>query len=341
MKNSPSTRRTSALPVAPAFPTPAASEITSPAVYAQRRAWLQWAARGAAGAALASWAGRDALAAASPGSGKLAALPGATSAVPGAATMEKITSFQDASSYNNFYEFGTGKDDPARYADAMPIAPWSVQVEGLVHKPGTYGLDDLLKLSPMEERIYRLRCVEGWSMVIPWVGYSLAALIRKVQPLGSAKYVEFVTLADAQHMRGLRSRVLDWPYTEGLRLDEAMHPLTLLAFGMYGEVLPKQNGAPVRLVVPWKYGFKSAKSIVKIRFVETMPATAWNKTARNEYGFYSNVNPDVPHPRWSQATERRIGDGGLLAPKRKTLLFNGYGDQVASLYAGMDLKSNF
>ena len=341
MKNSPSTRRTSALSVVPAFSTPVASEITPPAVYAQRRAWLQWAASGAAGAALASWAGRDALAAASPGSGKLAALPGATSAVPGAATMEKITSYQDASSYNNFYEFGTGKDDPARYADAMPIAPWSVQVEGLVHKPGTYGLEDLLKLSPMEERIYRLRCVEGWSMVIPWVGYSLAALIRRVQPLGSAKYVEFVTLADAQHMRGLRSRVLDWPYTEGLRLDEAMHPLTLLAFGMYGEVLPKQNGAPVRLVVPWKYGFKSAKSIVKIRFVETMPATAWNKTARNEYGFYSNVNPDVPHPRWSQATERRIGDGGLLAPKRKTLLFNGYGDQVASLYAGMDLKSNF
>jgi len=261
--------------------------------------------------------------------------------VAGAATMEKITSYRDASSYNNFYEFGTGKDDPARYADALPIRPWSVQVEGLVHKPGTWALEDLLKLSPMEERIYRLRCVEGWSMVIPWVGYSLAALIRKVEPLGSARYVQFVTLADAEHMRGLRSRVLDWPYTEGLRLDEALHPLTLLAFGMYGEVLPKQNGAPVRLVVPWKYGFKSAKSIVKIRFVEAMPATAWNKAARNEYGFYSNVNPEVPHPRWSQATERRIGDGGLLAPKRKTLLFNGYGDQVAGLYAGMDLKSNF
>ncbi|WP_424949192.1 protein-methionine-sulfoxide reductase catalytic subunit MsrP [Comamonas terrigena] len=330
-----------AFPVSPAFPAPAASEITSPAVYAQRRAWLQWAASGAAGAALAGWAGRDALAAASPGGGKLAALPGATSSVAGAATMEKITSYRDASSYNNFYEFGTGKDDPARYADALPIRPWSVQVEGLVHKPGTWALEDLLKLSPMEERIYRLRCVEGWSMVIPWVGYSLAALIRKVEPLGSARYVQFVTLADAEHMRGLRSRVLDWPYTEGLRLDEALHPLTLLAFGMYGEVLPKQNGAPVRLVVPWKYGFKSAKSIVKIRFVEAMPATAWNKAARNEYGFYSNVNPEVPHPRWSQATERRIGDGGLLAPKRKTLLFNGYGDQVAGLYAGMDLKSNF
>lgn len=178
-------------------------------------------------------------------------------------------------------------------------------------------------------------------MVIPWVGYSLAELLRKVQPLGSAKYVEFVTLADKAQMPGLRSGVLDWPYTEGLRLDEAMHPLTLLAFGMYGEVLPKQNGAPVRLVVPWKYGFKSAKSIVKIRFVEAMPATAWNKAARNEYGFYSNVNPDVPHPRWSQATERRIGDGGLFAPKRKTLLFNGYGEQVAGLYAGMDLKTNF
>jgi sulfoxide reductase catalytic subunit YedY len=316
----------------PGFSTPPASEITSPASYASRRAWLQWAASGAAGSALA---------AASPGSGKLPALPGAASVVAGAASMEKITPYGDASSYNNFYEFGTGKDDPARYADAMPITPWSVQVEGLVQRPGTWALEDLLKLSPMEERIYRLRCVEGWSMVIPWVGYSLAALIRKVQPLGSAKFVQFVTLADAQHMRGLRSRVLDWPYTEGLRLDEALHPLTLLAFGMYGEVLPKQNGAPVRLVVPWKYGFKSAKSIVKIRFVEAMPATAWNKAARHEYGFYSNVNPDVPHPRWSQASERRIGEGGLLAPKRKTLPFNGYAEQVASLYAGMDLRANF
>ena len=222
-----------------------------------------------------------------------------------------------------------------------PCHHWTVDVEGLVHKPGRWGLDDLLKLSPMEERIYRLRCVEGWSMVIPWVGYSLAELIRRVQPMGSAKYVEFVTLADAHHMRGIKSSVLDWPYTEGLRLDEAMHPLTLLAFGMYGQVLPKQNGAPVRLVVPWKYGFKSAKSIVKIRFLETMPATAWNKAAKHEYGFYSNVNPAVPHPRWSQATERRIGEGGLFAPKRPTQLFNGYADQVAHLYQGMDLKRNF
>jgi len=223
----------------------------------------------------------------------------------------------------------------------LQTQPWSVEVEGLVKKPGRWGLEDLLKLSPMEERIYRLRCVEGWSMVIPWVGYSLAELLRRVEPLGSAKYVEFVTLADPKTMPGVRSRVLDWPYVEGLRLDEALHPLTLLAFGMYGEVLPNQNGAPVRLVVPWKYGFKSAKSIVKIRLLEKQPATAWNKAAANEYGFYSNVNPDVDHPRWSQATERRIGEDGLFTKKRKTLMFNGYEAQVGQLYAGLDLRRNY
>ncbi len=322
------------------FDHPHTSEITPRAVYQGRRDWLKLIAAGAAGTALASWAARDALAqGARPG--KLAALPGAPSSVAGAMTMEKVTDYQDASSYNNFYEFGTDKDDPARQANTLRTNPWSVQVEGLVKKPGQYALEDLLKLAPQEQRTYRLRCVEGWSMVIPWVGYSLAELIRRVEPQGSAKFVEFVTLADPKQMPGLRSRVLDWPYVEALRLDEAMHPLTLLAFGMYGEVLPNQNGAPVRLVVPWKYGFKSAKSIVKIRFVEKEPRTAWNKAAANEYGFYSNVNPDVDHPRWSQATERRIGEDGLFTKKRKTLLFNGYEAQVGQLYAGMDLRKNY
>jgi sulfoxide reductase catalytic subunit YedY len=212
-----------------------------------------------------------------------------------------------------------------------------VAVEGLVNKPRSLGIDDLMKLAPMEERIYRLRCVEGWSMVIPWVGWSLAELIKKVEPNSRAKYVEFVTLADRAQMPGLRSGVLDWPYVEGLRMDEAMHPLTLLSFGMYGEVLPNQNGAPVRLVLPWKYGFKSAKSLVKIRFVDKQPVNSWGRSAPQEYGFYSNVNPLVDHPRWSQATERRIGEDGLFAKKRKTLMFNGYEAQVGQLYAGMDL----
>ena len=316
------------------------SDITPRAIYEQRRDLIKLLAGGAAGTVLAGWAARDAMAQ-TPRPGKLAALPGARSAVAGAVTMEKLTDYGDVTGYNNFYEFGTDKADPARHAHALQTSPWSVEIEGLVNKPGRYALEDLLKLSPMEERIYRLRCVEGWSMVIPWVGYSLSALIKRVEPQGSARYVEFVTLADPKQMPGLRSRVLDWPYTEALRLDEALHPLTLLAFGMYGEVLPKQNGAPVRLVVPWKYGFKSAKSIVKIRFIEQEPRTAWNKAAANEYGFYSNVNPDVDHPRWSQATERRIGEDGLFAKKRKTLLFNGYEAQVGQLYAGMDLRKNY
>ncbi|MBS7779711.1 protein-methionine-sulfoxide reductase catalytic subunit MsrP [Acidovorax sp. CCYZU-2555] len=322
------------------FNHPRSSEITPQPVYEERRRWLRTMAAGAAGGTLAAWAGRDALAAV-PRPGKLAALAGQASQVAGANTMETLTPYADASQYNNYYEFGLDKADPARNAHTLKTTPWSVKVEGLVAKPGTFSLEDLIKLSPQEERIYRLRCVEGWSMVIPWVGYSLAQLLRQVQPLGSAKYVEFVTLADPKTMPGLRANVLDWPYTEGLRLDEAMHPLTLLAFGMYGEVLPAQNGAPVRLVVPWKYGFKSAKSIVAIRLTDKQPGTAWNKAARNEYGFYSNVNPDVPHPRWSQATERRIGEGGLFTKKRKTLMFNGYGEQVGQLYAGMDLKQQF
>ncbi len=322
------------------FQHPIASEITPRAVYEERRELLRLWAAGAVGATLAAWAGREALAEATR-PGKLAALPGGASAVAGAMSLEKLTSYQDASTYNNFYEFGTDKADPARNAHTLKTTPWTVEVEGLVKKPGKYGIEDLIKLSAQEERIYRLRCVEGWSMVIPWVGYSLSELIRRVEPLGSAKYVEFITLADKARMPGLGSRVLDWPYVEGLRLDEAMHPLTLLAFGMYGEVLPNQNGAPVRLVVPWKYGFKSAKSIVKIRFTEKEPATAWNKAAPQEYGFYSNVNPLVDHPRWSQATERRIGEDGLFAKKRKTLMFNGYEAQVGQLYAGMDLKKFF
>src|SRR6478752_1987579 len=320
------------------FLHPRSSEITPKGVYEGRRDMLRWMAGGAAGAAMASWAARDALAQpAAPG--KLAPLAGAKSAVPGAQTMEKLTYYKDATSYNNYYEFGTDKGDPVKNAGTLKTRPWTVEVEGLVKKPGKYGIEDLVKLSAQEERIYRLRCVEGWSMVIPWVGYSLSELIKKVEPQGNAKYVEFLTLADPKTMPFVGSRVLDWPYAEGLRMDEAMHPLTLLTFGMYGEVLPNQNGAPVRLVVPWKYGFKSAKSIVKIRFVEKEPGTAWNKAAANEYGFYSNVNPEVDHPRWSQATERRIGDGsGLFAKRSKTLMFNGYEAQVGQLYAGMDLK---
>jgi sulfoxide reductase catalytic subunit YedY len=316
------------------------SEITPQAVYNRRRELLKGVAALAAGSGLAAWAARDAHAQSSWGTrpGKLAALAAQPSKVDGAMTLDKVTPYKDASSYNNFYEFGTDKADPAANAHTLKTTPWTVEIEGMVKKPGKFVLEDLLKLSPMEERIYRLRCVEGWSMVIPWVGYSLAELIRKVEPLGGAKYVEFVSLADPKTMPFVGSRVLDWPYVEGLRLDEAMHPLTLLGFGMYGEVLPNQSGAPVRLVVPWKYGFKSGKSIVKIRFTDKQPGTAWNKAAANEYGFYSNVNPTVDHPRWSQASERRIGEGGLFAKKSKTLMFNGYEAQVGQLYAGMDLK---
>jgi sulfoxide reductase catalytic subunit YedY len=314
------------------------SEITPRGIYQQRRDLIKLMATGAAGAAVATWADREAFAQAVAKPGKLAALPGSKSGVAGAVTMEKITDYKDATTYNNFYEFGTDKSDPAKNAHTLVTKPWTVAVEGLVKQPKIYAIEDLIKLSAQEERIYRLRCVEGWSMVIPWVGYSLADLIRKVEPLGNAKYVEFITQADPKTMPFVGSRVLDWPYVEALRMDEAMNPLTLLTFGMYGEVLPNQSGAPVRLVVPWKYGFKSGKSIVKIRFTDKEPRTAWNKAAANEYGFYSNVNPNVDHPRWSQATERRIGEDGLFAKKRKTLMFNGYEAQVGQLYAGMDLK---
>ncbi|MFM8864545.1 MAG: protein-methionine-sulfoxide reductase catalytic subunit MsrP [Limnohabitans sp.] len=319
---------------------PVASEVTPRALFESRRVMLQQLAAGAAGLSLAGWAARDARAQMK-GPGVLPALPAVASTLAGAQTLDKPTAYKDASTYNNFYEFGTDKSDPARNAHTLKTRPWTVEIEGLVKKPGRYGLEDLMKWSAMEERIYRLRCVEGWSMVIPWVGYSLAELIRRVEPQPGAKFVEFVTLADRATMPGVRGGVLDWPYVEGLRMDEAMHPLSLLAFGMYGEVLPNQNGAPLRLVVPWKYGFKSAKSLVKIRFVEKQPVSSWEKAAPQEYGFYSNVNPAVDHPRWSQATERRIGEDGLLAKKRKTLMFNGYEPQVGQLYAGMDLKKYF
>jgi len=319
----------------------AASEITPRHVFASRRRWLALAAAGAAGSTLAPWFARSAHAA-TPHGAKLPATPNNSYVVT-----DKPTSFEDVTTYNNFYEFGTDKSDPSRYAGTLRPQPWQVAVEGLVKKPKVYDLDELRRLAPLEDRVYRHRCVEGWSMVIPWVGFPLAELIRRVEPQAGAKYVQFITLADPKQMPGVSGSVLDWPYSEGLRMDEAMHPLALLTFGLDGEVLPNQNGAPVRMVLPWKYGFKSAKSIVKIRFVDKQPPTSWNIAAPNEYGFYSNVNPAVDHPRWSQATERRIGDdagGGfaaLFAPKRKTLPFNGYGQQVASLYAGVDLRKYF
>ena len=266
------------------------------------------------------------------------ARPGLGGIKPGPfGTDEKKTPFEDVTGYNNFYEFGTGKRDPAEHAQRLKTDPWSVTITGECEKPGTYTLEDLLKPHSFEERIYRLRCVEGWSMVIPWIGFPLGDLLKRFQPTSKAKYVEFETLYDKKQMPGQRRRVLEWPYVEGLRMDEAMHPLTILAVGLYGQLLPNQNGAPLRLVVPWKYGFKSIKSIVKIRFRETQPTSSWMKAAPREYGFYSNVNPDVPHPRWSQKRERRIGE----FRKRKTLMFNGYGEQVASLYAGMDLGKYF
>ena len=325
------------------FQHPTASDITPRAVYERRRELLKRLAAGGASLGLATWAGREAFAQAGTTArpGKLAAIAAVRSGVPGGLTMEKPTAYDDVTSYNNFYEFGTDKSDPARNAHTLKTRPWTVVVEGEVKKPRVYDIEELLKLAPMEERIYRLRCVEGWSMVVPWIGYSLTELIRRVEPTGNARYVEFVTLADPKTMPFVGSRVLEWPYVEGLRLDEAMHPLTLLTFGLYGEVLPNQNGAPIRLTVPWKYGFKSAKSLVRIRFTDKEPRTSWNKAAAQEYGFYSNVNPTVDHPRWSQATERRIGEDGLFQKKRPTLMFNGYEAQVGSLYSGMDLKKFF
>ena len=303
------------------------SEITPRGVYAGRREFIKAAGLGAiAGAAGLIPGDREARAAAK--------LQGVGKSV--LSTTEKQNSFKDIASYNNYYEFGTDKYSPADYAKQLKTRPWQVVVEGEVRKPRTFGIEDLLKL-PLEERVYRMRCVEGWSMVIPWIGFEFNQIARQVEPTGKAKFVEFVTALQPETMPGVRLPVLEWPYVEGLRLDEAMHPLTILSLGLYGEELPNQNGAPVRVVVPWKYGFKSGKSIVRIRFVETQPKIAWEKANSQEYGFYSNVNPDVDHPRWSQATERRIGEFS----KRKSVLFNGYGDQVARLYAGMDLRKFF
>ena len=304
------------------------SEITSKSLFHDRRTFMQAAGALALGAGASAWLPtREAHAGT-----KL------TDVRKSAYTVnEAQTPYKDVTSYNNFYEFGTDKEDPAEHAHRLKTRPWTVAVEGEVAKPKTFAIEDLLKLAPLEERVYRMRCVEGWSMVIPWVGYSMSELIKRVEPTSKAKYVQFISMADESTMPGVRMRVLDWPYVEGLRIDEAMNPLTLLCLGLYGEVLPNQNGAPVRLVVPWKYGFKSGKSIVKIRFTEQQPKTSWNIANASEYGFYSNVNPQVDHPRWSQAKERRIGEFS----KRPTLMFNGYADQVASLYAGMDLKKNF
>ena len=255
-------------------------------------------------------------------------------------TSETPTSFKDITNYNNYYEFSTDKYAPAGLSKNFRTRPWTVAIDGMVKKPKALDIDSVLKLAPLEERIYRHRCVEGWSMVIPWVGFPLSALIKQADPLPSAKFVALQTIKAPDQMPGQRDDVLQWPYVEGLRMDEAMHPLTILAVGLYDQILPNVDGAPLRLVVPWKYGFKGIKAIVKVSFTDKMPPTTWNLMAPNEYGFYSNVNPTVDHPRWSQATERRIGDG-LFAPKRKTLMFNGYGDQVASMYSGMDLRKYF
>ena len=313
---------------------PYPSEITPQEIYTGRREFItRMAATAAVGSGVWEMANREAFA-------QTAGQKLAARANVALSTDEKQTPFKDVAGYNNFYEFGLDKGDPAENAHTLRTRPWTVRIEGEVKKPLTLDIDSLLKLAPLEERVYRLRCVEGWSMVIPWVGYSLSNLLKQVEPTGNAKFVEFTTLADPKQMPGLRSGVLDWPYVEGLRIDEAMHPLTMLTMGMYGQVLPNQNGAPVRLVVPWKYGFKSAKSLVRIRLLSRQPKTAWNDMAPREYGFFSNVNPNVDHPRWSQASERRIGESGLFAPKRKTLMFNGY-DQVSSLYTGLDLKRYF
>jgi len=301
------------------------NEVTSRDLFENRREWLKMMGAFSLGSAIAPatlWAADR----------KLGPLEKSLYS-----TSEEATAFKDVTRYNNFYEFGTGKEDPVKFADSLKTDGWKISVGGEVAKPAVFDMDQLLKKFPLEERIYRLRCVEAWSMVIPWVGFPLHKLIQAVQPTGSAKYVEFVTLLDPEQMPGQRSPILEWPYREGLRLDEALHPLTILSVGIFGEVLPNQNGAPIRLVVPWKYGFKSAKSIVQINLTETQPKTAWNLANSREYGFYSNVNPAVSHPRWSQRKERRIGE----FRKRETLPFNGYGEWVASLYSGMDLEKFF
>jgi len=308
-----------------------AAEITSKELYLNRRQFIASALGAGAAFAALDLAGAHNVHA-------LEKLPNVKKGPAAYNTSEKLNALKDITSYNNFYELGVDKGDPELNAKYLITKPWSVAVEGEVKKAKTFAIEDIMKLAPLEERIYRMRCVEAWSMVIPWIGFPLSALISQVEPTNNAKFIQFVTLVDPKRMPGQKPSLfgnpIDWPYVEGLRMDEAMHPLTILCVGLYGEILPAQNGAPLRLVVPWKYGFKSIKSIVKVRFVEQQPATSWNKMQPQEYGFYSNVNPEVDHPRWTQATERRIGE--FL--RRKTLPFNGYGEQVASLYKGMDLK---
>jgi len=310
------------------------SEITDKKLYLRRREFIQAAAVTAVGAA----AGTLGLVSSEAATWPRVKIPNIQKAPsPTLTTTEKPNSYQDIATYNNFYEFGTDKGDPSENAGGLKTKPWTVKVEGMVAKPGDYHLEDLIKPYALEDRVYRHRCVERWSLVIPWVGFPLASLLKTIAPTPSAKFVEFTTLYDPKQMPGQRTDVLRWPYVEALRLDEAMHPLTLLAVGMYGEFLPNQNGAPMRLVVPWKYGFKGAKSIVRIRLTDKQPLNTWQQSAPDEYGFYANVNPAKDHPRWSQARERRIGEFFM----RPTLLFNGYGDQVASLYTGLDLKKNY
>lgn len=304
------------------------SDITDERLYLRRREFFKTAALPAV-AAFAGLPWNDRVAAAQD------ALPNVRKS--SYVVSEEWTPLKDVTTYNNFYEFGVDKDDPARNAGKFKTRPWTVTVDGLVGKPGDYNVDDIVKPHQLEERVYRLRCVEAWSMVIPWVGFGLGDFLKRVEPAPGAKFVEFTTLLDPKQMPGQRYGVLQWPYVEGLRLDEAMHPLTILAVGLYGKTLPNQNGAPLRLVVPWKYGFKSIKSIVRIRLTDKQPVSSWQRSAPREYGFYSNVNPEVDHPRWSQASERRIGEFF----KRKTLMFNGYADQVASMYAGMNLKRDY
>jgi methionine sulfoxide reductase catalytic subunit len=315
------------------------SDVTDERLYLRRREFFQLGAGlvGAAAGGLLTACGSNAIDAASPdvAGNTPPQSPIANVGKRMVTTTEPQNSFEEITSYNNFYEFGTGKKDPARYAGQMKTSPWTVKIEGHCNKPGNYALDDLIKTADLEERIYRLRCVEGWSMVIPWIGIPLAAVVKRADPTPKATFIEMQTLVRPNEMPGLPSGGIDWPYTEGLRLDEANHPLSLLAVGLYGKTLMNQNGAPIRLVVPWKYGFKSVKSIVRIRFTDKMPHTAWNDLQPQEYGFYSNVNPSVDHPRWSQATERRIPQ---LFKTTKTLMFNGYADQVQSMYAGMDLR---
>jgi sulfoxide reductase catalytic subunit YedY len=310
------------------------SEITDKKLYLRRREFIQAAAVTALGAASGALGAGTAEAAPTWPRVKI---PNIREVEAPLTTNEKPNSYQDITTYNNFYEFGTEKDDPSNNAGPLKTKPWTVKVDGLVNKPGDYQLEDLIKPYALEDRVYRHRCVEAWSLVIPWVGFPLASLLKTVDPRPGAKFVEFTTLFNPQQMPGQRSGVLRWPYIEGLRLDEAMHPLTLLAVGVYGEYLPNQNGAPIRLVIPWKYGFKGCKSIVHIKLTDRQPMNTWQLMASNEYGFYANVNPSVDHPRWSQARERRIGEFF----KRPTLMFNGYGDQVASLYTGLDLRKNY